>query len=188
MLNWTGLQDIQSKDFKCGYCSREVGAHKGYCVNGASRYQIYMCPCCSQPNYFFGTKQSPAPILGNNVEKLPSEINNLYDEIRACTGVGAYTASVLACRKLLMNIAVNNGAAEGKTFLEYVEYLAQKNYVPPGGKVWVDHIRNKGNEANHKIILMKEKDALDLIKFSEMLLKFIYEFPAQFTPLGTDTP
>lgn len=37
----------------------------------------------------------------------------------------------------------------------------------------------KGNEATHEIVLMKKEDALDLIAFSEMLLKFIYEFPAR---------
>ena len=42
---------------------------------------------------------------------------------------------------------------------------------------WVDHIRKKGNEANHEITLMTDKDAKDLIVFLEMLLKFIYELP-----------
>jgi hypothetical protein len=51
--------------------------------------------------------------------------------------------------------------------------------VPPNGKGWVDHIRKKGNEATHEIVLMKKDDALELISFAEMLLKFIYEFPAQ---------
>jgi hypothetical protein len=49
--------------------------------------------------------------------------------------------------------------------------------VPPNGKHWVDHIRKKGNEATHEIALMGADDAADLIVFSEMLLKFIYEFP-----------
>ena len=59
----------------------------------------------------------------------------------------------------------------------YVEYLSNKGYVPPNGRGWVDHIRKKGNEANHEIVLMKKEDAEELILFSEMLLKFIFEFP-----------
>jgi hypothetical protein len=51
--------------------------------------------------------------------------------------------------------------------------------VPPNGRGWVDHIRTKGNEANHEIVLMSAEDALELISFSEMLLKFIYEFPSR---------
>jgi len=50
------------------------------------------------------------------------------------------------------------------------------------GKGWVDHIRKKGNEANHEIVIMKKGDALDLITFIEMLLKFIYEFPSRIPP------
>jgi hypothetical protein len=43
----------------------------------------------------------------------------------------------------------------------------------------VDHIRKKGNEANHEIALMTRVDAEELLSFSEMLLKFIYEFPSR---------
>ena len=49
-------------------------------------------------------------------------------------------------------------------------------YVPPNGKCWVDHIRKKGNEANHEITLMNKTDAEELI-VPEMPPKFIYEFP-----------
>jgi hypothetical protein len=57
--------------------------------------------------------------------------------------------------------------------------LALKGYVPPNGKEWVDHIREKGNEATHEIQMMTREDAEDLITFLEMLLKFMYEFPAK---------
>lgn len=89
----------------------------------------------------------------------------------------AYTGAVLICRKMLMNIAVSEGAKEGETFVSYVEYLANKGFVPPNGKIWVDYIRTRGNEANHDIALMEEKDSVALVTFVEMLLRFIYEFP-----------
>jgi hypothetical protein len=78
-----------------------------------------------------------------------------------------------------MNVAVAQGAPENRNFMEYVEYLADNGYVPPNGRGWVDHIRRKGNEANHEIALMSRTDGEDLITFAEMLLKFIYEFPAR---------
>jgi len=96
--------------------------------------------------------------------------------------VNSFTSTVLTCRKLLMHIAVEKGAPEGKSFMEYVEYLSQKNYVPPDGKGWVDAIRTRGNEANHEIKIMAVADASELITFLEMLLKFIYEFPAKVKP------
>ena len=75
-----------------------------------------------------------------------------------------------------MNIAVQKKASGNLKFIEYVEYLSDQGYVPPDGKSWVDNIRQKGNEATHEIKLMDKKDAEDLVVFSEMLLKFIYEF------------
>ncbi len=76
-----------------------------------------------------------------------------------------------------MHIAVDLKAAPNLSFLQYVEYLAAQGYVPPNGRAWVDHIRAKGNEANHEIVLMQKNDSEELISFIEMLLKFIYEFP-----------
>ena len=80
---------------------------------------------------------------------------------------------------MLMNIAVEQGAKEGLKLIEYVEYLAKNGFIPPNGKTWVDHIRRKGNEATHEISLMNQADAEELVAFVEMLLKFIYEFPAR---------
>jgi uncharacterized GH25 family protein len=77
-----------------------------------------------------------------------------------------------------MNLAVQHGAGEGKGFTEYIDFLDAKGYVPPNGKVWVDRIRTKGNEATHEIRLIDQKEAQQILKFTEMLLKFCYEFPS----------
>lgn len=81
-----------------------------------------------------------------------------------------------------MNIAVALSAKEGLKFIEYVEFLSGKGYIPPNGKHWVDHIRVKGNEATHEIALMTLPEASDLLTFTEMLLRFIYEFPTMIPP------
>lgn len=78
---------------------------------------------------------------------------------------------------MLMNIAVAQGATGGLKFIEYVNFLSDKGYVPPHGRHWVDHIRKRGNEATHEIAVMCEQDARELVTFVEMLLRFIYEFP-----------
>ncbi|WP_368667082.1 hypothetical protein [Pseudomonas sp. URMO17WK12:I11] len=38
-------------------------------------------------------------------------------------------------------------------------------------------MRNKGNEATHEVALLSKQDANELVKFTEMLVKFVYEFP-----------
>jgi len=118
------------------------------------------------------------PAFGNPVNHVPPDLNALYEEARRASSQNCYTAAVLVCRKMLMNIAVNQKAKEGLKFIEYVEYLAAQGFVPPHGRHWVDHIRKKGNEATHEIALMGQQDAKDLLGFVEMLLRFIYEFPS----------
>jgi hypothetical protein len=81
-----------------------------------------------------------------------------------------------------MNIAVGQGASPGLPFIDYVDYLAANGFVPPNGRPWVDHIRRTGNEATHEIALMTQVQAEELLRFIEMLLKFIYEFPALVPP------
>lgn len=80
-----------------------------------------------------------------------------------------------------MNIGVQEGAQGGKSFVHYIDFLAEKGFIPPNGRAWVDHIRKKGNEATHEIALMSKVDATELVVFTEMLLKFIYEFPGSMS-------
>jgi hypothetical protein len=78
---------------------------------------------------------------------------------------------------MLMNIAVEEGDKEGKNFIEYVDYLDGKGFIPPHGKPWVDYIRKRGNEANHEITLMSADDAEGMLRLVQKLLEDIYEFP-----------
>jgi len=118
-------------------------------------------------------------IFGNPVSDIPEKgVADLYDEARRATGADAYTAAVLSCRKLLMHIAVAKGAPVGQTFAAYVDWLAANHHISPDSKDWVDHIRTKGNEANHEISIVTSDDAKGLLAFCEMLLKTIFEFPA----------
>ena len=146
---------------------------------------IYICPHCKEPTYIRPGIQMPGVAPGNEVEHLPEQVEALYREARNCVSVSSYTSAVLACRKLLMNIAVSQGAEEGKSFFHYVDYLASQGYVPPNGRAWVDHIRKKGNEATHEIVVMSQEDAEELISFAEMLLKFIFEFPMKVPGQGS---
>ena len=178
MKRWSNLGHIEPKGFTCGHCGNLISSSRGYSTEDSSRWFVYICPHCLRPTYFTEhNAQLPGVVPGGEVSHLPEDVQALYREARNCVADGSYTSAVLSCRKLLMHIAVAQEAASGKSFLEYVEYLAKAGYVPPNGRGWVDHIRTKGNEANHEIRLMRKGDAEELILFSEMLLKFIYEFP-----------
>jgi Domain of unknown function (DUF4145) len=196
-LNWYRTVDssrnseyIQSRRYTCGYCGEPLASEVGYTafdVNednkgiGVSLAKIYICHHCSSPTYFDRNGvQTPGTAFGRPVSNISKEeVKSLYDEACNCMKVSAYTAAVMCCRKLLMNVAVDQGADENKPFAYYVDYLAKQGYLPPDGKKWVGHIKDKGNEANHEIPVMRSVDAKELIEFTEMMLKFIYEYPAR---------
>ncbi len=182
--NWVNVSNLPSRKYTCGYCGNPLASEKGWIgtsrENSAIQAFIYICHHCTGPTLLDHTGgQSPGVVFGNAVADIPdNSVSELYDEARKATGAGSYTAAVLCCRKLLMHIAVSKSADTGKSFADYVKYLADKHYVPPDAADWVDHIREKGNEANHEIVILAAEDAKELLAFSEMLLKVIFEFPA----------
>jgi hypothetical protein len=181
-INWSNFSAISPYSFKCYRCGNQVSSDKGWFGQRGRSDKwtefIRICPHCGEPTFFTNNNQFPNSPFGNVVKNISdSKVEELYNEARNSASLNCFTASVLCCRKLLMHIAVAKGAKEKETFAYYVEYLKTKNYVPPDAN-WVDHIRSKGNEANHEIVIMLEEDAKELILFIEMLLKIIYEFPA----------
>lgn len=192
---WEGLSVLRSKPYTCGHCGEPIASQLGFKtkrpeVEGSGFNPpdsfIYICHHCSRPTYFYSwtSDQVPGAPFGRSVKFVPSEVEGLYEEARNCMRVSAHTAVVLCCRKLLMNVAVLEGAKEGQSFKAYVEYLAEEGHVPAKAKVWVDRIRSKGNEANHEIAIMTREDAEQVIRFSEMVLRLVYEYPAEADGTG----
>lgn len=179
VIHWPSVQ-TRPRRFVCGYCGATVGADRGweaYTDKDGRRLEIKLCSYCNRPTYFEFDLQVPGAPFGEPVQHVPNDVETLYNEARRCMAAEATTAAVLACRKILMHVAVEKGAEPNKTYEHYVNYLATRGYAPPEAKEWVDSIRKKGNEANHEIVLMGRPDAEELLTFVSMLLKFIYEFP-----------
>lgn len=181
--SWQNYQQQNGIRFVCGYCGTDTTPSQGWNTDSVNGYKglVLICSYCNRPTFVEVVYSSvvgttPSPTLGDEIIGLPDDIQGLYDEARKCTSISAYTSAVLSCRKILMHVAVEKGAKEGKNFIEYVDFLAQNGYIPPDGKEWVDHIRSKANEANHEIAIMGLPEADDLISFTEMLLRLVYEF------------
>ena len=141
--DWVNLSGPGARQFTCGYddCGKRVSSSQGWFTNGQPQEYVYICPHCTRPTYFGDQGQVPGVAPGNEVSHVPDETAKLYMEARKCVSVGSATASVLAARKLLMHIAVAQGAKVGDSFIAYVEFLASNGYVPPNGNGWVNHIR-----------------------------------------------
>lgn len=192
---WRNVGELSPTTYVCGFCGARVASDTGWDAgefrdgSGTIVSMIRICPGCRAPTTFteYGV-QVPAVAPGRDVANLPEDLSQLYEEARSSIAANAYTGAVLICRKMLVHIGVAQGADEGKSFVYYVDYLASEGYVPPGGKNWVDHIRNLGNEASHEIVLMSKDDATRLLIFTEMLLRFIYEFPGMVPRETRTTP
>jgi hypothetical protein len=128
MVNWAGTSNIGGYSYTCGHCGKIVGPYMGYRESAQSpQWYIYICSFCDKPT-FFDEKgaQTPGVAYGNPIEHLPDDIAALYKEARNCMAVRSYTAAVLICRKLLMNIAVSQKAQENQSFMYHVDYLASQ--------------------------------------------------------------
>ena len=188
-VRWANITPMVSQAYVCGYCGNRVATEQGWFAVSTFTQQvawfIAVCHQCMRPTFIDDDgRQFPGTAFGQEVGDLPDGLKELYTEARTATGANCYTAAVLCCRKILMHVAVQKGANPGEKFIKYVEYLSEKNFIPPDSREWVDHIRKKSNEANHEISLMSRADAEELLIFTEMLLKVIFEFPASIRRKG----
>ena len=186
---WSGINNLQSHSYTCGYCGMPLASEKGWMASrvGGSPTKanplgglIYVCHHCSRPTFFDQEKkeQTPGVAFGKAVQNIPdASLHEIYDEARKATSAGCYTAAVLCCRKFLMHLAVTKGAKEGDSFRSYVEFLATK-HLPPDCRPWIEQIKDIGNEANHEVKMMKQPEAENLVLFCEMLLLTLFVYPA----------
>ncbi len=180
---WKGAQRVEPSRYECGHCDSRVGPDTGWELldptGGKPLAKILICSYCNKPTYLerASGRQVPGTLFGEAVSYLPDNVQTLYDEVRRGMSIGAYTASVLACRSLIMYVAVEKNAGTDSTFKYYVNYLADEGYVTRESKPWVDKIRDEGGRAAHDIEPFTKDYAEEIVTFVEMLLKLIYEYP-----------
>lgn len=187
---WKDKQEILKKSFNCVYCKVNVSSAKGYMI-GSEKDNfstqiggIYICPNCYGPNFLdtWNKKDlwhSAGKLIGRSVKNVPENLNGLYEDARECYKNKRLTATVVLCEKIIMNIGVDHGAKKNLSFSKYADFFFTKGIISKDIKRMVEHINKSGNEATYKIKMMNESDTTDLIKFTEIILLFLYEFPAK---------
>lgn len=178
---WKNAEKLPSKTFVCCNCGKEIASNQGYM--GLSNYDtkphsyIYICHCCFAPNVFdIDDKPMIFPKTGKKIANLPENVSNLYNEVRACLQAGAFTASAMLMRKMLMDIAVAEGIKGCHTFNQCVEALCKEGIVPKKARHLAEAVRKLGNDVNHELKTAKPEETYVLFKFIEMLLEVNYEF------------
>ena len=110
---------------------RNRGANQGYMghhQNESGHHYILICSNCNKPTYFPYNEdvQYPGTSYRDRVQHIDDEgIAALYEEARNCISVGACTAAVLCCRKILMHAAVLQKAPKNKKLIDYVQSILQ---------------------------------------------------------------
>jgi len=162
--------------YRCGHCGRDVsGAVVAY-TSGSDYVRWMWCPACLGGSVADSLDTVyPGTIAGPEIQGLPTDVGDAYQEARRSFGVRAYIATELVCRKILMHIAVDKGAPEDRTFAEYVSDLETYGYVTPPMKPWVDLIRLHGNDAAHELTAPSRARAESTLMFTAELLRLGYE-------------
>ena len=168
------------QDYTCGHCERSVG---GLVIAYTVETQIVwlLCPSCGHGSVQHGNTILPSLLSVPQVEGLPSDICQVYDEARKSFAVEAYTGCELLCRKILMGVAVDRGAAEDKSFEHYVDYLKDNGHITASLKDMADIIRRNGNQSTHKIGQPDPERAEYTMGFTAQVLRSIYEIESQFS-------
>lgn len=174
--------------YTCGHCGTQVsGAVLAYAKDNRGYVGRWLqCSTCGDGSFSnIEEKLFPGASFGPSIEGLPADVQEAYCEARDCLSVNSTTAAELICRKILMHVAVDKGAAEGQTFASYIDYLQKQGYVTPPMRGWVVLIKDHGNESTHKLPKPERKRAEGTILFTAQLLRSVYEMghlADQFAP------
>lgn len=186
---------LQSRRFRCGWCGNIVVSHVGLSNHmqlipatmiGDELYsdrtdtKFYVCPQCWIATTFVDQhRQLPEPFPGESFDARNKNTDvqlvvALYNEARYALGCRASSCAVLMFRKILMHVAVERGAATDLRFIEYVDYLKDKNIVGIPQHALLDRIRDDGNQENHEIVRATPEQALELLALVALLIRSVY--------------
>jgi hypothetical protein len=172
--------------FLCGACGESTNGRVIACMTRSlDGADVFWCHCSCQreePTLIVakGTStvsQLPLAQAFHASTSWPGDLQRLFDEAAKAFAAGAYTASAMAARKVLMACACEKGAKEGENFLDYVTHITDKVLLYPPAKASIDRIRTIGNEANHKVAFVSRDDAQRALEIVRYMLNTIYALP-----------
>lgn len=211
-LDWAQTSELtgqQRTRYTCGFCSSMSAPNRAYLgpsqIDGNAMAWIYICSFCGQPTYRdLDGKMTPQPSYGRDIPKIRNEdAGKLYREAQNCYQVGAFTAAVLVCRKLLLNVtnavkleradeieaAGKDATREREPFSEFapcITWLSHNDYIPRRMINAFREIPRIGGDATHTMPLMEVKEAELLINRSYDLLMMVYVHPSDTPPDDDD--
>ncbi|MEB3024060.1 DUF4145 domain-containing protein [[Mycobacterium] crassicus] len=161
-------------------------------VPGSESYVEWLrCANCLRGVVRNGDAVSPATLPLDTPRALEGDTLTAWNEVRACLSVGASTAAVMMCRKLLFHVAVEHGLPDkdskgrGPTFAEALDHIEESDVFTARMRPWVERIKDVGNEANHDLAAISLAQARDVATFTRQLINLAYELDAMIAGPNT---
>lgn len=110
----------------------------------------------------------------------------IWQEVRRCFSVNAYTAAAMLCRKILLHMVFTHQRSKDPdakpkdlSFAAAVRYLSENGVITADQRTLADNIKNIGNKANHELPQITEQEAGDMALFTYFLFLSAYEMPSR---------
>lgn len=176
------------KNYECGACGKSASG-RVVCelrrIGSASTVFWCVCSCEKrEPSIMVThhrtneTTQIPVAREFHCGQNWPPELGKLYEEASIAYAAGAFTATGMVVRKLLMACACHEGDTDGKKFVDYVDYITNNALTFPKARTSIDQIRSIGNEANHKLEFLDQDAAKRAMRIMEYMLNALYSLPS----------
>lgn len=186
--NSFGLHEdwVHTRD-RCAFCGADqmiIVALAGSEQSGRPAARWLRCVSCLKGHVDNEGTISPGVRPLDTPDVLVGDDLAAWDEALGCLSVGANTAAVMMCRKLLFHIAVSHGLPEkdgsgrAPNFAKALKHLEDEGVITKHMRPWVTKIKDVGNEANHEIPRTSADDAMAVAKFTRQLILLAYELPA----------
>jgi ssDNA-binding Zn-finger/Zn-ribbon topoisomerase 1 len=168
----------------CPSCQGTQGAAVAYTNDGSDFVMWGRCVNCKNGFVVNRNGMSPSQLPLRPIRGLEPDTEAAWGEIRSCLSVGATTAAVHMCRKVLLHVAVEKGLPakndkdRAPTFAACIDHLSDEGYVTPPMKSWVEKIKDVGNDGAHELPQISAEAARMVAEFTLQLLVLTYEMAA----------
>jgi hypothetical protein len=176
----------------CGGTQMAVVARNNEAPGQANYVEWLRCVNCLHAVVRNADELSPTTRPFDLPNALEGEALAAWQEVRSCLSVGATTAAVMMCRKLLFHIAAEHGLPEkdakgrAPTFAEALDHLEAEGVFTTRMRPWVERIKDVGNEANHDLASISIDQAMDVARFTRQLINLAYELQAMIADHGDE--
>lgn len=113
-------------------------------------------------------------------DSVPEIVAQAFEEGCDSCNDGRYTSAVAMFRRCLeLALRQFSPDIEAWKLEKRIDKLATQHLITPEMRTWAHEIRLVGNDALHADEVPTKDEALDLMRFNEMLLTYLYTLPAR---------